>query len=126
MHNESSEAVRALNRTVADALPAPWALRHCQAWGHRHPWNLPPNESFERALVAMIQAAALYADAHAERYGDAIGNDGVLGAHLAEVLSGIRGLLNGEAGRLDCGTLDAMVLAIVRTAGLNEEMGGVL
>jgi len=74
---------------------------------------------FEAALVPLIVGAARYADAHAERYESVIGDDGVLGPNFRDILIGIRGLLNGQLGRLDGGTLDHMLCTLADAAGVN-------
>lgn len=48
-----------------------------------------------------------------------IGQDGVLGPAWQEIGEAIRTLLNGEAGRLDCGTLDSILLDAMQANGLD-------
>jgi len=67
----------------------------------------------------MIQALALYADAYPADWGK-IGEDYVLGAAWLDMLKGCRALLNGETGRYDCGTLDHMLVDMVKAAGFEE------
>ena len=71
-------------------------------------------------IVRMIQSLADYADAHRELYGSGIGEDYVLGPEWANMVQGCRGLLNGETGQLDCGTLDGLLCDMLRAEGLYE------
>ncbi len=66
----------------------------------------------EKALVMMLQGWLAYADAHNNLCdGESkIGDDGVLGPEWTEIGKALRGLLNGELGRLDGGTLDQLLL----------------
>lgn len=100
-----------------------WTTRHLASWryaesGRRVAQSRPQN--FEGALVRGIEAAALYADAHRARFDSPIGDDGVLGPCFRDWLTGLRGLLNGETGRLDCGTVDGLILEIAAIAGLED------
>lgn len=90
-----------------------WALRHLQAWSDP--------KGFERPVVAMYQALAQYADSHAARYGSPIGEDYVIGKDgWLPMLQALRVLLNGETGRLDCGTLDRLAFDLAKAAGYEE------
>ena len=55
------------------------------------------------ALVALIKAWRLYADAVDIKDECKIGEDGVLGSHWLDIAKAIQGLLNGERGGLDAG-----------------------
>lgn len=76
--------------------------------------------SFERAIVDMIYALARYADDHHGRYESGIGQDGVLGADWAQAVNAVRGLLNGETGRLDCGTVDGLLCKMLELEGVES------
>jgi hypothetical protein len=94
-----------------------WARRHVAAWHS-------PNAT-EGPIVHLVTAVASYADSYAERYGSLIGEDYVLGGGgagdgWASILRGIRVLLNGETGRLDCGTVDSMLVRMAQAAGYGE------
>jgi hypothetical protein len=84
-----------------------WKERHREA-------VLCPHWDYERALVQMLSGWLRYADAVQNRWESGIGQDGVLGPSWAEIGSGLRGLLNGELGRLDGGTLDALLVNTLR------------
>lgn len=89
-----------------------WGARHCAAWLEPQP--------VEEPIVRMIEAAALYADRHQARFESKVGEDGVLGPSWAEIVNSIRNLLNGECGRLDCGTLDGLLLDMLHSEGFEE------
>lgn len=88
-----------------------WGARHCAAW--REP-------GVEAGVVGLVEAAATYADSHERRYGSKLGDDGVLGQHFADILKAVRGLLNGECGRLDCGTVDKLLVDMMIAEGIEE------
>lgn len=91
-----------------------WQSRHNNAVQH-------PANNHERALIEMLLGWQRYAHYHAQRFESSIGNDGVLGPAWEEIGRGIRSLLNGEAGRLDCGTLDAFILDTLTESGIDPE-----
>ena len=82
---------------------AGWQARHRSAVAC-------PRDGFECAYGEMLRGWLRYADAHQERYASPIGQDGVLGPCWAQIGAGLRGLLNGEHGRLDAGTLDSILV----------------
>lgn len=71
---------------------------------------------FESPVVDILRALAEYADAHRNRYESEIGLDGVLGDGFEQIASGLLVLLNGETGRLDCGTLDGAIRKLCKAA----------
>lgn len=95
-----------------------WQAHFLAAWRPFVPDQLPGKE-FEAALVPMIVGAARYADEHAARYESVIGDDGVLGPHFKDILTGLRGLLNGQLGQLDGGTLDGILCDIAAATGVD-------
>lgn len=64
---------------------------------------------FEASMVGMLRGWLAYADAHRLRYESGIDDDGFLGPEWDAIGQGLRGLLNGELGRLDAGALDAII-----------------
>jgi hypothetical protein len=88
-------------------------------WQTRHMAALRTPTGFEVAIVEMLKAWALYADTHSRRYESKIGHD-VLGDEWAAIGRGIRGLLNGETGHLDCGTLDGFIADTLAAEGCHE------
>lgn len=98
-------------------------------WGHRHTVGfknhfVPTHEHqplHEAGIVHLIRGWAEYADAHFHRFESTIGEDSVLGEEWAQIGSALRGLLNGELGRLDGGTLDGLILEIATHNDINLE-----
>ena len=74
-----------------------------------------PTRKEARALVHLITGLALYADAYESTFEAGIGEDGVLGEHWADIAEGIRGLLNGDTGGLDAGTLDSLLCRMLNS-----------
>lgn len=64
----------------------------------------------------MLRALAVYADDHHLRYERPIAHDYVLGTDWRRALASVRGLLDGETGRLDCGDVDRAILAMFKAA----------
>ena len=91
------------------------------AWGARHADAFDSPRGMERPIVGLYRALAEYADTHLARYASPIGDDGVLGDEWMQMLKALGGLLNGELGRLDGGTLDALRYALAETAGFTRE-----
>lgn len=77
-----------------------------------------PRAGFETAILVMLRGLRWYAEAHSKRYESPIGDDGVLGESWAQGLRALRGLLNGETGRFDCGTLDSEICALAKAHGV--------
>lgn len=75
--------------------------------------RLRPQARMERAVSMLVTALGSYADAHRELYGSPVSDDGVIGEAHADAARAARALLNGETGRLDCGTLDALLVAML-------------
>jgi hypothetical protein len=91
-----------------------WARQHDKAWA-------VPMHDQEGAIVHLVTALADYADYHQERFESTVGDDGFLGPAWLGILKGTRTLLNGETGRLDCGTVDSMLVRMAQAAGYEEE-----
>lgn len=105
------DRIARINQGVASRAPLTWGTRHCAAYQRRprHP------------VCLLIDAAAVYADAHQRRFESRIGDDGVLGPEWAQIVRGIRGLLNGELGALDGGTLDSILCDMLDAEGLEVD-----
>jgi hypothetical protein len=89
-------------------------------WQGRHIGAVAcPRTEYERALVELLSGWLRYADAAQERWESGIGNDYVLGPNWAQIGTGIRGLLNGDLGRLDGGTLDHVLCRTLEAEGLD-------
>lgn len=73
-------------------------------------------------LVASLDAWRRFAIAHENRFESPIGHDYVLGPGWIQWAAGMRTLLNGDTGGLDCGTLDAFILDTLRAHDVPAEM----
>lgn len=76
---------------------------------------------FETAVAQMAVGWGRYAIDHRSEYETPIGDDGVLGPEWLAVGKGLIGLLNGQTGRLDCGTVDAFIRDTVHENGFPDE-----
>ena len=100
-------------KSIRSKFPEAWTEAHLAAWSSpRGP---------EIAIVGLIRSAADYADCHFQRYESRIGDDGVLGDHWESIVRGTLGLLNGECGRFDCGTLDSLLRSMLSAEGFNAD-----
>ena len=95
-----------------------WQRRHLEAF---EAWR--GRSKHESAVAAMVKGWLEYADAHRERFESTIGEDGVLGPEWAAIGRGLLGLLNGETGRFDCGTLDAIIANALAGEGFDRYEG---
>jgi hypothetical protein len=92
-----------------------WQERHNKAWANPAKWQ-------EKAIVHLLKAWFEYESIHAALYDSKIGNDGVLGPEWARIGAAIRGLLNADCGRLDCGTLDGAICRELERQGYNPDI----
>ena len=95
-----------------ESVPGYWQ-RHEDALNHPRGVELP--------IAYMLGAWLLYADIHRERYRSGIGEDGVLGLEWAKIGAAIRGLLNGDCGRIDCGAVDAVICDTLKDEGIDPD-----
>jgi hypothetical protein len=98
---------------------ADWGFRHNTAVDHALDSRCVVR-NFETSLVHMLTAWAVYAESHKIRYESPIGEDFVLGTEWRQIGLSLRGLLNGETGRLDCGTLDSFILDTLKENGFGD------
>jgi hypothetical protein len=113
---------KALDTTIQDFGTMPdtngWQKRHMrEVVGY-----IGRTPTFAQSIVRMLAALAAYADCHETKYEASIGTDGVIGDAWLDSLRGVRALLNGETGGLDCGVVDATILAMAKAAGFEEEV----
>jgi len=87
---------------------------------HRNAMKSPRGP--EEPIVRMYDAWRLYAQNHQRRYESPIGHDGVMGPAWASIGSAIIDLLNGETGRIDCGTLDHVIRTYAVVSGWGSEL----
>ncbi len=94
-----------------------WGRRHVAAW-EDIPGPVDPGvRARERALRLAIVGWAMIAETHMMMYGSPMGDDGFLGPAWVQMGEGLRAQLNGQCGRFDCGTLDALILDISHAVG---------
>lgn len=82
------------------------------SWKDRHTAATLNPRGPEVGIVRLLEGLHHLAAHHHERFGTRIGNDYVSGPAFRDTASALRVLLNSETGRLDCGTLDAEILAL--------------
>lgn len=90
-------------------------------WKTRHQRAIFDPKEFEQPIITMLHGWLIYAERHQKQYESPIGDDGVLGVEWAHIGRGILGLLNGDCGRLDCGTLDTIIRDNLAEQGFHEE-----
>ena len=73
--------------------------------------------AFDQGMQCLAQMAQLYQ----ERFDCLIGTDYVLGEYWLDMLRGLRGMLNGETGSLDCGGMDGLLCDLARENGFTDE-----
>jgi hypothetical protein len=97
-------------------------LSNMNGWQDRHNAAVSmPKAGLERAVVTMLTGWLEYAYAHQETYESPIGQDYVLGPEWQRIGDAIHGLLDGDCGRLDCGTLSALIYEAMRGQGCEVE-----
>lgn len=87
-----------------------WRVKHNEAL-------VNPQHGFETAILMLLDGVEEYRFRYNLRFESHVEDDGVLGDGLAEIVKGIRTLLNGEIGRLDAGTIDGYLVNILRKCG---------
>lgn len=103
-----------VNKTTGQVMP------NDTGWQTRHMSALAVPRGFEASITAMIQGWALFADEYRKRSESPIGEDNALGHEWGSVGRAIIMLLNGETGRLDCGTLHGFIRDTMETEGVRE------
>ena len=78
-------------------------------WYERHTQAIGNPQGAERGIVELLTGWVTYADRHFAENGKGLSGDAILGPAWARVGSALRTLLNGDCGRLDCGTIDSMI-----------------
>jgi len=102
---------RRINQTPAYPDTNGWKKRHLDAIGSPQFGEYP--------YVTLLKGWLAYADVHKARFESEIGEDYVLGPQWEAIGDSLRGVLNGETGRLDCGTLDGLILGVMKDAGID-------
>jgi hypothetical protein len=113
------ESMKTQNRNRLFAKPR---CPNENGWADRHLMAVTlPNSDYEKAVVEMLSGWLRYADAVQSAWDSSIGNDYVLGPNWAQIGAGLRGLLNGELGRIDAGTLDSILCRTLETQGFDPD-----
>lgn len=81
------------------------------------------NRLYEGAMQKMLEGWDAYRVAvRAGSEGEAgIGDDYILGPEWEAIGKALIGLLNGECGRIDCGSFDGYVRKLLNAEGFNED-----
>lgn len=80
-----------------------------------------PRPGFENALELLLRGFEAYASAHAVRYESPIGEDLIMGEAWQMIGHALIGMLGGDTGRFDCGTLDARIRKVLADNGIDSE-----
>lgn len=122
LHNQHSQSVDWLCKHEGYEIRQNTPPEHTVRYAAQHQEAcINPRPGFERALVRMLRGWLEYAEVYEGRYESRIGDDGILGPEWEAIGEALRGLLNGEAGRLDCGTIDSIILDAMRDAGVDVD-----
>lgn len=90
-------------------------------WCARHIIAIMRPKAQEMGFVSMLKGWLQFADNHTYNYADGIGSDYYTGDIWARVGVELRGLLSCDIGtRLDCGTLDGVILSALEAEGFDE------
>lgn len=90
-------------------------------WEWRHFAAVTDPQGIERGIVSLLRGWLAYADEHRAEFSTGIGEDGFLGPYWAEIGSNLLGMLSGSLGRLDGGTLDAVIRETMTAEGLDPD-----
>ena len=113
------ESVAASERKSAEGHG--WAIRHFMAWEFGDASSGQGEKRMEAIIRDSIIAWARYGEQHWVLYHSHIGKDGVLGVAFKAMGNALRDMLNGNTGRLDCGTLDKLILDIAKACDVDLE-----
>lgn len=111
------EARDILYAAGSDDQNSEWRRKHNKqaAWTERNWIGSGPS------IGKMIGGWAYYAEAHQSRYESPIREDGVLGIYWEDIGKGLLGLLNGDIGGFDAGSLDHNIRAFAAQHGVTLE-----
>lgn len=101
-------------------------FKHPSYEQYKHYWenheaaiNLP--KGVEVGLISLLKGWLRYADEYEKRYESSIGKDMILGPCWARIGESLLGMLNGELGRLDGGSLDNIIRETLKDEGFGDE-----
>jgi hypothetical protein len=103
--------------------PAPMpGQRECvNSYEHRNALKRLYTNPHGRALRAMLEGWARYADIYRDRYESSVGDDGVLGDEWAAIGRALYAMLCGELGGFDAGSLSTNIREILEDNGYTLE-----
>lgn len=108
-----------MTKTVSLLADSANAAESMKAQYNRHNAAiLNPHPGFEAAMVRMLRGWEQYALAHRKACDAPIGDDGVLGSEWQAVGEALNGLLIGDIGRLDGGTVDSFIRGVMEANGV--------
>lgn len=109
----SINLVRARSQSEPPVAPN-WLINHHKA--------LQKPRGNEEPIVTLRSALIQYGVYYSERFeGCKLGEDHLLGSGWLQIAKGYLVLLNGETGRLDCGSLDGELRDMARRFSFSEE-----
>lgn len=128
-NNLHGEQRAGMNRLLVDVVEDPESfsersLQMARQWTRRHNsavYSFPHGFDREAAILKLINGADLYIDIVEGDYGWE--NDGYLDTGIADILHGIRVLLDGDIGRLDAGTIGEWLDDAYERIGRNPDTG---
>ena len=85
------------------------------------PQHFPQLHPGAQSILTMLAGLTQYCIAYKAAFNSEVGTDYVLGPAVLDIAKGLRMLLNGPTGSADCGKIDAMILAMLRSADFTEE-----
>lgn len=86
-------------------------------WRERHAAAIAAPRYPEAAVIHLFAALDEYACAYNRRFDSLIGQDFVLGPVWESMVTNLNELLNGETGRLDCGTVHSAIRRLMLDHG---------
>ena len=95
---------------------------NANGWDRRHLAAVNYPKGSEVGFVSMLRGWLQYADSQLEQFGSRIGDDYYTGDIWTRIGLELRQLLSADIGqRLDCGTLDGVILGALEAEGFDEE-----
>ena len=120
MTKQRDKAESIFHEENAKALRAEW---DGEEWGKAHiaamRLRLSPSKP-SAGIFHMLTGWIKYADIHHARYETSIGDDTVLGPHWIAIGQAMQGLLDGELGGLDAGTVSTIIVEVMKNEGIDS------
>lgn len=74
-----------------------------------------------KGILSISHGLTYLGEAYENRFSSSIADDSVLGPAWLDILQGLRTLLNGETGDIDCGKVDGNLVEIAKMAGFDPD-----